>query len=56
MVHAQAQAFALLQKHAAYLAFMDCFMALGWVVLMGVPLVFLIKRFKVAGTGASESH
>jgi DHA2 family multidrug resistance protein len=50
-VHAQAQAFNLLQRQAAFLGFADCFTALGWFVLMGVPLVFLIKKF----TGASSS-
>ena len=56
LIHAQAQSFALLQRQASYLAFMDCFTVLGWVVLMGVPFVALIKRFQLAGTGASESH
>jgi len=27
----------------------DCFTALGWFVLMGVPLVFLIRKFKLGG-------
>jgi hypothetical protein len=54
-VHAQAQAFALLQRQAEFQGFLDCFTALGWIVLMGVPLVFLIKKFRAAG-GAGESH
>src|SRR5882762_7563140 len=54
-VHAQAQAFALLEKQATFQGFLDCFTALGWIVLMGVPLVFLIKKFRPAG-GAGESH
>jgi DHA2 family multidrug resistance protein len=53
--HAQAQAFALLERQAAFQGFLDCFTALGWVVLMGVPLVFLIKKFRPAA-GATESH
>src|ERR1700720_47053 len=48
-VHAQAQAFALLERQAAFQGFLDCFTALGWIVLMGVPLVFLIKKFRPAG-------
>jgi MFS transporter, DHA2 family, multidrug resistance protein len=48
VVHAQAQAFQLLERQAAYLAFLDCFTALGWVVLLGAPLVFLIRRFMPA--------
>jgi len=54
VVHAQAQAFDLLQRQATYLAFMDCFTALGWFVLLGVPLVLLIRRFK--GPGSSGGH
>jgi DHA2 family multidrug resistance protein len=54
-VHAQAQAFALLERQAAFQGFLDCFTALGWIVLMGVPLVFLIKKFRPAG-GVGESH
>src|ERR1700740_2238019 len=44
VVHAQARAFDLLQRQATLLAGLDCFTILGWVVLMGVPLVFLIKK------------
>jgi MFS transporter, DHA2 family, multidrug resistance protein len=54
IVHAQAQAFQLLERQAAYLAFLDCFTALGWFVLMGAPLVFLIRRF--AGPASSGGH
>ena len=55
VVHAQAQAFNLLQRQATFLAFNDCFTMLGWVVLTGVPLVFLIKKFKPAAS-SSENH
>src|SRR6266850_389955 len=54
IVHAQAQAFQVLERQAAYLAFLDCFTALGWFVLMGAPLVFLIRRF--AGAASSGGH
>jgi DHA2 family multidrug resistance protein len=54
-VHAQAQAFALLERQAAFQGFLDCFTALGWIMLTGVPLVFLIKKFRPAA-GATESH
>src|SRR5258708_18366559 len=54
-MHAQAQAFNLLERQATFLGFLDCFTALGWFVLMGVPLVFLIKKSRPAG-GAGESH
>jgi DHA2 family multidrug resistance protein len=53
-VHAQAQAFSLLERQATFLGFLDCFTALGWFVVMGVPFVFLIRRFKA--TGPSENH
>jgi DHA2 family multidrug resistance protein len=52
--HAQAMAFNLLERQATFLAFQDCFTALGWFVLMGVPLVFLIKKFKPAAS--SRDH
>src|SRR6266446_4063602 len=54
VVHAQAQAFGLLERQATFLGFLDCFTALGWFVLMGVPLVFLILKFRT--TGSSENH
>ncbi|MBV9885357.1 MAG: hypothetical protein JO119_02310 [Acidobacteria bacterium] len=55
VIHAQARAFDLLQRQATLLAGLDCFTILGWVVLMGVPLVFLIKKFKSAG-GSASAH
>jgi DHA2 family multidrug resistance protein len=54
VVHAQAKTFDLLQRQAAYLGFMDCFTALGWFVLLGVPLVFLIQRFKQAPSSSGH--
>jgi len=53
-VHAQAQAFNLLERQAAFFGFLDCFTALGWFVLMGVPLVFIILKFGT--TGGSQNH
>jgi DHA2 family multidrug resistance protein len=55
IVHAQARAFDLLQRQATLLAALDCFTILGWVVLAGVPLVFLIKKFKSAA-GSPAAH
>jgi MFS transporter, DHA2 family, multidrug resistance protein len=55
IVHAQARVFDLLQRQATLLAALDCFTILGWVVLAGVPLVFLIKKFS-APAGASANH
>jgi DHA2 family multidrug resistance protein len=54
VVHAQAQAFGLLERQATFLAFLDCFTTLGWFVVMGVPLLFLIRRFRAAA--ASDNH
>jgi MFS transporter, DHA2 family, multidrug resistance protein len=54
-VHAQAQAFSLLQRQAEFLAFQDCFTMLGWFVLIGVPLVLLIQKFRPVA-GVSENH
>jgi len=55
VVHAQAQAFDLLQRQATFLAFTDCFTALGWFVLIGAPLVLLIQKFRSASP-ATENH
>src|SRR5271167_2126108 len=55
VVHAQAQAFNLLERQATFLAFNDCFTALGWVVVLGAPLALLIKKFRPA-PGVSENH
>jgi MFS transporter, DHA2 family, multidrug resistance protein len=46
VVHAQAQAFSAIQRQASLLGYLDCFTALGWFVLLAVPLVLLIKKFK----------
>src|SRR6266851_5492699 len=54
VVHAQAQAFGLLQRQATFLGFLDCFTALAWFVVIGVPLVFLMRRFR--GTSPAENH
>jgi len=54
VVHARAQAFGLLGRQATFLGFLDCFTALAWFVVMGVPLVFLIRRFR--GTSPTENH
>ena len=53
-VHGQAQALRLLQRQASFLAFTDCFTVLGWFVLLGVPLVFLIRSFRGAGGPAGH--
>jgi hypothetical protein len=44
----------LLQRQASFLGFLDCFTALGWFVLMGVPLVFLTKKFKPASSSGEH--
>ena len=53
-IHAQVKAFDLLQRQASFLAFNDCFTALGWFVLMGVPLVFFIRKFKPGGAAGGH--
>jgi MFS transporter, DHA2 family, multidrug resistance protein len=56
VVHAQAQAFAQIQRQAAFLGYLDCFTALGWFVMMAVPLVFLIQKFKSTSSSSSAGH
>jgi DHA2 family multidrug resistance protein len=48
-LRAQAQAYHLIQRHAAMLGFLDCFYILGWVAILAAPLVLLIKPFRPGG-------
>jgi MFS transporter, DHA2 family, multidrug resistance protein len=38
----------LMTQQGTMLAFMDCFYLLGLVVILGLPLAFLIRRFQIA--------
>jgi len=40
-------------QQASMLAFMDCFHLLALVVLMGLPLAFLIRRFEIGKAGGA---
>jgi hypothetical protein len=42
-------------EQATMLAFMDCFHLLALVVLAGLPLAFLIRRFEI-GKAAGAAH
>jgi DHA2 family multidrug resistance protein len=44
-----------LLHQSAFLAFMDCFRVIGWLTILMIPLVFLIRKFK-GGGGASTAH
>jgi DHA2 family multidrug resistance protein len=41
----------LMTQQATMLAFMDCFHLLGLVVILGLPLAFLIRRFEIGAAG-----
>lgn len=43
----------LMKQQATMLAAMDCFHLLGLVILLGLPLAFLIRRFEVASAGGT---
>jgi DHA2 family multidrug resistance protein len=47
--HATAQIAQILQQQASFLGALDCFTALGWIVLCGAPLVLLIRKFDLGG-------
>lgn len=38
-----------LVRESTFLAFMDCFRLLAWLTFLMIPLVFLIKKFRVGG-------
>ncbi len=42
-------------QQATLLAFMDCFRLLGLVVILGLPLAFLIRRFQI-GAASGAAH
>jgi MFS transporter, DHA2 family, multidrug resistance protein len=43
----------LMTQQATMLAAMDCFHLLGLVVILGLPLAFLIRRFQIGDTGGA---
>jgi len=43
----------LMTQQATILAAMDCFHLLGLVVILGLPLAFLIRRFQIGDTGGA---
>jgi MFS transporter, DHA2 family, multidrug resistance protein len=45
----------VMTQQATMLAFMDCFHLLAWIVLAGLPLALLIKRFEI-GQAAAGGH
>jgi len=49
LAHAQGWAYQQLQHQVRFLSFMDCFHVIAWVTLAVVPLLFLLKQFKMAG-------
>src|SRR5579859_1894698 len=53
-VHALAQADAILQRQAAFLASMDCFWLLGAIALTGPVLALFIRKFQKSGGGAAH--
>jgi len=38
-----------LLHQSAFLAFMDCFRVFAWLTLIMIPLVVLVRKFKVGG-------
>jgi DHA2 family multidrug resistance protein len=46
---AQVRLYQQLQHQVSLLSFMDCFRVIGWLTLAAVPLMLLVRGFKVAG-------
>ena len=38
-----------LLRQSSFLAFMDCFRVIGWLTLLTLPLIFLVRKFKATG-------
>src|SRR5438309_4157819 len=53
-LHAKAQLARIIHQQAAFLGFLDCFWLLGCACLIGAPLVFFTRKFRLAGPGAGH--
>jgi DHA2 family multidrug resistance protein len=53
-LHAKAQLARMIQQQAAFLGFLDCFWLLGCACLIGAPLVFFTRKFRLAGPGGGH--
>src|SRR5437899_2757324 len=53
-LHAKAQLARTIHQQAAFLGFLDCFWLLGCACLIGAPLVFFTRKFRLAGPGAGH--
>src|SRR6516162_8286729 len=53
-VKSLAQVHAIVQQQATMLAFLDCFWILGVIAFIGVPLTFLIRKFKQGNSAAGH--
>jgi DHA2 family multidrug resistance protein len=53
-LHAKGQLARMIQQQAAFLGFLDCFWLLGCACLIGAPLVFFTRKFRLAGPGGGH--
>lgn len=42
-------------RQSTFLAFMDCFRVIGWLTVAMIPIVFLVRKFRVGGS-APAAH
>ena len=54
-LHAKAQLAQLIHQQAAFLGFLDCFWLLGCACMIGAPLVFFTRNFRLGG-GPGSGH
>lgn len=53
--HASGRLYEMLQQQASMLGFRDCFYLLGWIALLGIPVVFFTRNFRPGGS-TSAGH
>lgn len=53
-LHAKAQLAQMIHQQAAFLGFLDCFWLLGLACMIGAPLVFFTRKFRLAGPGTGH--
>jgi DHA2 family multidrug resistance protein len=53
-LHAKAEVARIIQQQAAFLGFLDCFWLLGCACIIGAPVVFFTRKFRLGGSGSAH--
>jgi len=53
-LHAKAEVARIIQQQAAFLGFLDCFWLLSCACIIGAPVVFFTRKFRLGGSGSAH--